>query len=286
VSRDASPLGRRVDYPDRYTPALLYPVERRLNREACRVDDRFHGHDTWHAHEASFVTRAGLPVTGLLKIVYPAGSPFLVESKSLKLYLNSLNTTPLGDTPVDGIEQFTRVVRDDLSRLLQAPVAARFFEEAPAGELPFDFDDHAILEKMPGVLAATFPPGPVSLLEGALPAGEIKVGSHLLRGNCKITRQPDWGSIYLRARGPRLPSPLALARYIVSLRGEYHFHEETCEIVYQRLTGDFAPEALAVTCLYTRRGGIDICPSRASDPAWLPRHLLDPATLSRKTFRQ
>jgi 7-cyano-7-deazaguanine reductase len=289
VNRHASPLGRRVDYPDRRDPSLLYPVDREENRRACRVDDRFHGFDAWHAHEAGFITRAGLPVTGVLKIVYPADTPFLVESKSLKLYLNSLNMTPLGDDARGGIEQFTRIVRDDLSRVLHAPVAARFFEEPPEGVPPFDFDDYAILEKSREVYTAAFTAtagDPALLLEDARPAGKIKVGSHLLRGRCKITRQPDWGSVYIHLAGERVPSPLALARYIVSLRREEHFHEEMCEMIYQRLADAFTPELLAVTCLYTRRGGIDICPARASDPACLPRHLRDTGTLTRKTFRQ
>jgi 7-cyano-7-deazaguanine reductase len=266
----------------------LYPIDRRGNREACRLDARFGGHDTWHAHEAGFITRAGLPVVGLLKIVYPATTPCLVESKSLKLYLHSLNMTPLGDNVREGIDQFTRIVRADLSALLHAPVAVHFFDNAPA-ELPFDFDDHEILEQLPEVARATFTgytETPALLLDHPLPAGEIKAGSHLLRSNCKITRQPDWGSIYIRVKADRLPSPLALARYIVSLRDENHFHEEICEIIYQRLQDAFTPEILAVTCLYTRRGGIDICPTRANAPEHLPRYLPDPDRLTRKTFRQ
>ncbi|MDR0765825.1 MAG: NADPH-dependent 7-cyano-7-deazaguanine reductase QueF [Odoribacteraceae bacterium] len=279
------PLGKPIPTPTRYSPGLLCPVDRRENRVACRVDDRFHGYDAWHAREASFITRRGLPVVGLLKIVYPAASPFLVESKSLKLYLHSLNMTPLGDDPAEGIEQFTRVVRADLERVLQAPVAARFFADAP-GHRPFDFDDHAILEQMPDVARASFAGRPPSLLAASLPAGDVKVGSHLLRGKCKITGQPDWGSIFIRVKGDRLPSPVALARYIVSLRDEFHFHEEICEMVYQQLHDVLAPDILSVTCLYTRRGGIDICPARASDPAHLPPRLGNPGILTRDTFRQ
>ncbi|MDR0544037.1 MAG: NADPH-dependent 7-cyano-7-deazaguanine reductase QueF [Odoribacteraceae bacterium] len=273
-----SPLGKRVSYPTRYTPEQLFPVDRKENREACRVDDGFHGHDVWHAHEAAFITRAGLPVVGLLKIVYPASSPCIVESKSLKLYLHSLNATPLGNSVEEGVELFARIVREDLEQLLRAPVAARFFQDAPR-DLPFDFDDYLILERLPEVLQP-LPDAP------PLPAGEIKVGSHLLRSNCKITGQPDWGSIFIHMEGNSLPSPLHLARYIISLRDEHHFHEEICEMVYQRLQNDHAPRRLAVSCLYTRRGGVDICPSRASDPDALPRFLGNPNILTRPTFRQ
>ena len=272
-----SPLGKRVSYPTHYAPEQLFPIDRRENREACRVDDSFRGHDVWHAHEAAFITRTGLPVVGLLKIVYPASSPCIVESKSLKLYLHSLNATPLGNSVEEGIELFMRIVREDLEQLLRAPVAARFFQDAPR-DLPFDFDDYLILERLPEVLQP--------LPNTPLPAGEIKVGSHLLRSNCKITGQPDWGSIFIHMEVNTLPSPLHLARYIISLRDEHHFHEEICEMVYQRLQNDYALRRLAVSCLYTRRGGIDICPSRASDPDALPRFLGNPNILTRPTFRQ
>ncbi|MDR2413610.1 MAG: NADPH-dependent 7-cyano-7-deazaguanine reductase QueF [Odoribacteraceae bacterium] len=280
-------LGKRVEYPVRYAPELLFPVERHENRAACGIDDRFHGYDAWHAREVSFITRHGLPVVGILKIVYPASSRFIVESKSLKLYLHSLNMTPLGDDVAEGIESFVRVVRGDLERVVQAPVAACFFADAP-GERPFDFEDYIILEQTPEVTRASFDYArdPALLLADPLPAGEIKVGSHLLRSNCKITGQPDWGSIFIHAKGERLPSPVALARHVVSLRGENHFHEEICEIVYQHLQEAFAPGMLSVSCLYTRRGGIDICPSRASNPTLLPRGLGNPTILTRGSFRQ
>ena len=116
--------------------------------------------------------------------------------------------------------------------------------------------------------------------------GELKVGSHLLKSNCKITSQPDWGTIYIHLKANRTPAPVSLLKYIVSLRNENHFHEEICEMVYQRLYELFQPEILVVTCLYTRRGGIDICPSRSSHPQYLPSHLLKPETLTTPAFRQ
>ena len=109
----------------------------------------------------------------------------------------------------------------------------------------------------------------------------------MLRSNWKITHQPDWGSIYIHLKSEKqLPSHASLLRYIVSLRDENHFHEEICEMIYKRLWDQFHPDILAVTCLYTRRGGIDICPSRANRVEYLPEHLLDPEELSLKTWRQ
>ena len=116
--------------------------------------------------------------------------------------------------------------------------------------------------------------------------GEIKVCSHLLRSNCKITKQPDWGSIYIHIQADCLPDHASLLKYIVSLRNENHFHEEICEMTYKRLWDLFHPEILAVSCIYTRRGGIDICPSRANQAEYLPEHLQAPEILTRKLLRQ
>ncbi|MDR1274089.1 MAG: NADPH-dependent 7-cyano-7-deazaguanine reductase QueF [Odoribacteraceae bacterium] len=284
-------LGRQVEYPASHDPDLLHAVARSGNRDALGIPAAlFHGVDAWHAREAGFLTARGLPVTGVLKIVYPADSPFLVESKSLKLYLNSLNMTPLGETPGEGIARFARLVREELSRALQAPVETCFFAESPRDPLPFDFgDDYPSLEAQDEAPLATFSDyreTPSLLLDDTRAGGDFRACSHLLRSNCKITGQPDWGSIYIRLKAPLLPSPLSLLRYIVSLRAENHFHEEVCEMIYKRLWDAFSPSALAVTCLYTRRGGIDICPSRASAPELLPPLLSNPRMLSRKTFRQ
>ena len=153
----------------------------------------------------------------------------------------------------------------------------------------YDFDNYAILEKLPEAAQTTFSEyteTPELLAENMCQGGEIKVGSHLLRSNCKITKQPDWGSVFIRLKAERLPAPMSLLRYIVSLRAENHFHEEICEMIYKRLHDLFQPEILSVSCLYTRRGGIDICPSRANRVEYLPEAIHDPEVLSRRLLRQ
>ncbi len=155
--------------------------------------------------------------------------------------------------------------------------------------LPFDFEDYRIMENgvEPQEVACTvYEECPALLGEGMRrEAGEIKVASHLLKSNCKITGQPDWGSIYIRLKGACLPDEKALLRYIVSLRNENHFHEEICEMTYKRLTDLFHPEALAVSCLYTRRGGIDICPTRANRTEFLPPYLPQEHVLTGRNCR-
>ena len=288
-------LGKNIEYPKQYCPEILVAVPRRENREKYGIthpDSLFCGFDTWHAYEASFLLDNGLPLAGILKIVYPATSPSIVESKSLKLYLASYNMEKMGKTPDEAIRKYTRQITHDLAALLQTDIECHF--HTPSGltaTLPsgFDFEGYRILEQdLSGLTAITaYEEKPSLLEENALGIpGELKAGSHLLRSNCKITCQPDWGSIYIYLRGDCLPAEASLLKYIVSLRNENHFHEEICEMVYKRLADTFHPEALAVTCLYTRRGGIDICPARASEPSLLPSFLQRPALLSIPAFRQ
>lgn len=289
---EAALLGKTVTYPKSYCPEILVKVPRRLNREIYGIDapDRlFCGYDSWHAYEAGFITDKGLPVSGLVKIVYPASSEFLVESKSLKLYLGSMNMTSFGSHPDEGITMFTERIRQDLSRLLETRAEVRFYHEAPA-TCPFDFSEYEILENGPEIKQAHFSvyqEHPAYLNENSRESGEeLKAGSHLLKSNCKITTQPDWGSIYIRMKAQRLPDKLSLLKYIVSIRNENHFHEEICEMVFKRLSDYYRPEILSVACLYTRRGGIDICPVRANQPQYLPQYLPRAEILTARTFRQ
>lgn len=288
---EAKVLGQRVEYPSDYCPLILVPVPRNLNREIYDIHDPeelFQGYDTWHAYEAGFLTNNGLPVCGLLKIIYPANSPYIVESKSLKLYLNSLNMTHLGENITEGIESFSKIVQSDLEQILQTRVDVTFFPREPE-ELYFDFEAYSLLENLPEMDTVTFTQyteTPTLLKEQPVESGEIKVCSHLLRSNCKITKQPDWGSVYIRMKANRLPNNVSLLKYIVSLRNENHFHEEICEMIYKRLWDLFQPEILAVSCIYTRRGGIDICPSRANKAEYLPKFIHDYKVLTRKLLRQ
>ena len=279
MSIESKVLGQQVAYPTDYCPSILVPVPRNLNREIYDIhspEELFRGFDTWHAYEAGFLTRNGLPVCGVLKLIYPANSPCIVESKSLKLYLNSLNMTRLGEDIPSGIETYLQTVKSDLEQILQTCVEATFFRQVPE-KTYFDFQDYTLLETTPGIERETFTKyseNPALLESRTTGRGEIKVGSHLLRSNCKITKQPDWGSIYIHMQADRLPDHASL------------LHEEICEMTYKRLWDLFHPEILAVSCIYTRRGGIDICPSRANQAEYLPEHLQAPETLTRKLLRQ
>lgn len=285
-------LGKRVEYPRTYCPEILVAVPRVLNREIYGIDipeELFCGYDSWHAYEAGFILDNGMPVIGLLKIVYPSTSFSIVESKSLKLYLASYNMTAMGDRQDIAIQNYTDRIQADLTKLLSAQVAVSFYNNFPAS-CPFDFKDYEVLEDqiLPETIRfSIYQEHPAYLTENSSTGKEeLKVCSHLLKSNCKITGQPDWGSIYIHFKGNRQPDKASLLKYIVSLRNENHFHEEICEMTFKRLTDLYQPDILMVCCLYTRRGGIDICPARANKANFLPDHLGNSQILTQRSFRQ
>ncbi|WP_234445835.1 NADPH-dependent 7-cyano-7-deazaguanine reductase QueF [Carboxylicivirga marina] len=283
-------LGKQVDYPQQYAPEMLVAVPRHFNREQYQLDASdlpFIGYDVWHAYELSFLSNKGLPVTGLLKIVYPATNYSIVESKSLKLYLNSFNMHRFGNTAEEGLNEVLKVIKSDLHKLLETDVRIGFFKHEKQAAA-YDFSEYTVLENSinTDTIEFTHYNEAPELLSKTGHSGEIKIASHLLRSNCKITNQPDWGSCFIHLKSESLPNTSDLLKYLISIRNENHFHEEICEMIYKRLWDIFEPEELAVSCIYTRRGGIDICPVRVSHEHLLPKHLCAPAVLSEKLLRQ
>nr|WP_321410702.1 NADPH-dependent 7-cyano-7-deazaguanine reductase QueF [uncultured Carboxylicivirga sp.] len=282
-------LGKQVTYPQHYAPEMLLAVPRQLNREQYGLQENnlpFVGLDVWHAYELSFLTEKGLPVTGLLKLVYPSDNEFLVESKSLKLYLNSFNMERYGSYPKEGIKLVTDIIKKDLDKTLKTKVQVSFFDKIETNS-PFDFTAYQVLEDEPIASEISFDHfNEAPELLKYTSNTNLKVGSHLLRSNCKITNQPDWGSAYIYLKGEQTPDKMSLLQYLVSIRNENHFHEEICEMIYTRLWNLFKPEELMVACIYTRRGGIDICPVRANRSSLLKLELTNPEVLSLKLLRQ
>jgi len=284
-------LGKQVEYPQHYSPEMLVSVPRELNRKEYDISEDnlpFCGIDVWHAYELSFLTKKGLPVSGVLKIVYPCNNPVIVESKSLKLYLNSFNMEQYGDTPEEGIRLIERIVKKDLSKLLKTDIKLNIFVKGGTNT-PFDYEEYSLLEELPeanNITFNTFKEAPELLTSDKHEPFSFKIATHLLRSNCKVTFQPDWGSAFIYMKGKNKPSKESLLKYLVSFRNENHFHEEVCEMIYKRLWDSFQPDELAVTCIYTRRGGIDITPIRASHNKLIPKYLSDERTLSRKLLRQ
>ena len=275
-------------YKDTYDPGLLVKIPRYLNREGYGLTGKeFVGVDTWNAYEVSAITTKGQPVAGMLKIVCPSDSENHVESKSIKLYLNSFNMTKIGDNAADCIKGIEARVKRDLDELLETNTTVTFYASEFETE-PLSFSDEYIdLSEATNldVIDFTAFKSDASQLE----AGEgtkLKVRSNLLRSNCRVTNQPDWGDVFIFIEGESVPSPESLAKYIVSHRTVSHFHEEICEMIFAHLTERFKPEQLMVACLYTRRGGIDINPIRATHSMLIPDFFTNPEYTIRKTLRQ
>jgi len=256
------PLGRATDYPEAYDPGLLCPFPRRLKRDEIGLTgDRlpFSGCDIWNAYELSWLDSRGKPVVAMGEFRFPCTSPNLIESKSFKLYLNSLNQARF-----EGSGQVGRVLAADLGRASGAAVEVRLvgaagFAEASLANLPGECIDDLEIEE-PGYCLDP------QLLAGSADPAEIvaeTLHSHLLKSNCLITRQPDWASVLVRYRGGRIDRE-ALLRYLISFRSHNEFHEQCVERIFIDLQRFCQPQQLSVYARYTRRGGLDINPFRSN----------------------
>ena len=249
------PLGREVAYPDRYDASLLFPIPRAQGRADIGVRDDalpFDGHDRWHAYELSWLDARGKPVVATATLRVPATSSMLIESKSLKLYLNSLNGARF-----DSAERVRDVLIDDLSRAASAPVSVEF------GLPPFvEADDAQSIDALE-IDIDTYGPPDAALLRAHDDIAEETLRSDLLKSNCPVTGQPDWASLRIAYRGPRIDRA-ALLRYLVSFRNHAEFHEQCVERIFADLHARCGCERLSVEARYTRRGGLDINPWRAT----------------------
>jgi len=275
-------------YKDTYEPNLLVKIPRYLNREGYGLTgNEFKGVDTWNAYEVSAITTKGQPVAGMLKIVCPSDSEFHVESKSIKLYLNSFNMTQIGDNAADCISGIEARVKRDLDELLETTTTVSFYaSEFETENLSFseEYKDISEITNLDEIDFTAFKSDASQLESGE--GNVLKIRSNLLRSNCRVTNQPDWGDVFIYIKGEDIPSAESLAKYIVSHRTVSHFHEEICEMIYAHLTERFKPEQLMVSCLYTRRGGIDINPVRATHQMLIPEFFSNPEYTIRKTLRQ
>lgn len=278
-------------YKDTYAPELLVKVPRYLNREGYGLTDKdFVGVDTWNCYEVSAITTKGQPVAGMLKIVCPSDSSHHVESKSIKLYLNSLNMTKIGDNAVECILEIENRVKADLDKLLETNTTVSFYSGEDDGKaLSFEgYQDLAEIADLDQIDFTAFQSDAAQLEIETVSeeSKEVKLRSNLLRSNCRVTNQPDWGDVFIRMKGKNIPAPESVAKYIVSHRTVSHFHEEICEMVFKHLSDACKPEQLMVACLYTRRGGLDINPIRATHQSLIPEFFTNPEYTIRKTLRQ
>lgn len=288
-------LGKNASTPEKYDASLLFRIPRTENREQYDIHDGnlpFIGFDVWNCYELSFLTDNGMPVSRIMKLIYPADSPFLVESKSLKLYLNAFNMDSFGKTRNQAEKRVRDVITRDLSTLLLTEVRVILFDAASAvleafPQIKADLAGLVSLEKQESISFTRFNESP-ELLQ-SIKKDTIQhyaFCTDMLRSNCRVTNQPDWGDLFVDITTLHEIDLASVMEYLVSFRKENHFHEEVVEMIYKRFLDIFEPENLMVAAMYTRRGGIDINPIRVSHSKLLDAAMLSATCRLAKTLRQ
>lgn len=261
-------LGKPQAYTDTYSPRLLCPLARAESRRQLLPETEtlpFRGQDLWTAYELSWLDAQGKPQVAMAEFTVPADSPCLIESKSFKYYLNSLNQSQFSSW-----KALSETLAQDLSEAAGAEVGVELYslgvEMVITTHLPGQCVDDLEIKH------PVYQPD-ASLL--SIDAGQTEVSealfSHLLKTNCPVTGQPDWATLWVQYSGPRI-DPASLLAYIVSFRQHQDFHENCVEKIFCDLQKHCEAEELTVYARYTRRGGLDINPFRTNTelpvPAW------------------
>lgn len=261
IKAEQSELGQISSYDLQYNPGRLFAIPRAGKRQEIGVDPHhlpFFGFDCWNHYEVSWLNEKGKPVVAVAEIIYDCSTPYLIESKSLKLYFNSFNNSRFKDS-----DEVSLIVARDLSTCLQGEAEVRILsldekelaaiQTAPQGECIDALD----------VSCSVYLVEPEYLLVGEERVEEV-LYSDLLKSNCLVTNQPDWGSVQIAYTGQQINRE-GLLRYLVSFRNHNEFHEQCIERIFVDIKKRCNPEKLSVYGRYTRRGGLDINPFRSSE---------------------
>ena len=263
---DQSPLGKASAYADQYDASLLFAMPRAPKRAELGITGTppFFGADLWTAFELSWLNLRGKPQLALAHITVPCESPNIIESKSFKLYLNSFNNTRFADA-----RDVRERIRADIGAAVGAGIGIKtlgpeLFDQEPVHEM-----DGLNLDRL-DVECIHFTPAPELLFaEFDEPPVTETLTSNLLKSNCLVTGQPDWGSVQICYSGAQINQE-GLLQYLVSFRNHHEFHEQCVERIFIDVWTRCKPIKLSVYARYTRRGGLDINPFRTSYPQGLP----------------
>lgn len=255
----ALPLGQKTDYVSEYDPGLLFPIARLDKWQDMGIESErlpFHGEDIWNAYELSWLNEKGKPIVAMAEFRLPCSSPNIIESKSFKLYLNSLNQMRYKDA-----YEVQALLEADLSQAAGAPVTVIIRNVDAMESLVVLTPDYCI-DGLDVVVDEYHPNAQLlTIEEGAVV--EERLVSHLLKSNCPVTNQPDWGSIFIDYRGSQI-SHEGLLKYVASFREHTDFHEQCVERIFIDIMTQCKPESLVVYARYVRRGGLDINPYRST----------------------
>lgn len=254
------PLGKSVDYPEVYDPSQLQAISRASGRQKLPLDLVMQGSDHWNAYEVSWLDGSGKPQVACAQFVFPASSPNMVESKSFKLYLNSLNQTRF-----DSLAHVRATLQADLAAIAGAEIDIELL-------LPAQWHDSLALERPFGICLDEFDiegfstapdAGLLEFSSAGSPEEGVAYYSNLFRSRCPVTGQPDWASVDIELRGCSA-EPASLLGYLLSYRNHDEFHEQCVERIFADIVQAAKPAALSVYARYTRRGGLDINPLRST----------------------
>ncbi|MHA7600320.1 NADPH-dependent 7-cyano-7-deazaguanine reductase QueF [Alicycliphilus sp. T452] len=272
---EQSQLGRTSAYADQYDASLLFSLPRAPKRAEIGIagSPPFFGADLWTAYELSWLNPRGKPQVAIAHITVPCETPNIVESKSLKLYLNSFNGTHFAS-----LDEVRARIRQDVSEAAwrgasaAGTVGVRLVTPDLFAQERVHEQDGLLLDRL-DIECSRYQPAPELLKahHDEAPVTETLV-SHLLKSNCLVTGQPDWGSVQIAYSGAQIDQE-GLLQYIVSFRGHNEFHEQCVERIFMDVWQRCRPIKLAVYARYTRRGGLDINPLRTSHPQPMPANV-------------
>lgn len=253
-------LGKSSEAPEEYSPALLCPIPRSPSRQELGLDlDSlpFAGVDIWNAYELSWLDTRGKPEVAMARFQVPFDSPSIIESKSFKLYLNSLNQSRF-----DNRQQLADTLQKDLSSVAGAAVRVDIISLDDALSEGLDHLSGECLDSL-SITVDDYLPNPGLLKTGGGEEVSEQLYSHLLRSSCPVTGQPDWGSMIIGYRGAAIDRE-GLLKYIISYRENNEFHEQCVERMFVDIMKQCQPSQLTVYARYLRRGGLDINPYRST----------------------
>ena len=251
-------LGKVTEYSEIYTPDLLQAVPRSMNRVELNLTAElpFYGTDRWNGYELSWLNTKGKPQIAIMRCEVPASSPNLVESKSFKLYLNSFNQSYF-----ESLELVAEALTKDLSQCAGEKVKVVLFKPAEFSQMQISSFDAVSIDDLD--IEVKDYQLDTSNLTASGEYIEETLTSDLLKSNCLITNQPDWGSVFIRYQGQQINRE-GLLRYLISFRQHNEFHEQCVERIFCDIMANCKPNKLSVYARYTRRGGLDINPFRSN----------------------
>jgi 7-cyano-7-deazaguanine reductase len=260
MSPTESNLGKKTEYDTHYNPDKLFPISRKINRNQMLIPEvlPFFGYDLWNHYEVSWLNQKGKPIAGIAQILYACDSPNIIESKSMKLYFNSFNNTRM-----ENIEMLQSVIKSDLESRIESPVSIKVSALNQVNNALYYRGMHGKCIDDIDIECTDYTINPSYLYTDTETVKEV-LYSDLLKSNCLVTNQPDWGSLQISYQGLKI-NHAGLLRYIISFRHSNDFSEQCIERIFMDIMQFCKPEQLTVYGRFTRRGGLDINPYRSTE---------------------